>query len=234
MRANDLSQVENHIARQGAWYGADLGQQGYGQVLEKLLTDHAVESQLVERTELTADDATIGATILGLGITGFLDLQTTKQLLRFPPALPITEYLYQKEKDEGRVFLRPDEIHFHNSNEGLVLVFLHFSAPPDSTLKPDEENIGLLLQSGFRYQYGGYHCRMVLHPVPYKSSSGIASLEAQGFSKISDQHDFMVFDLDTLDGLPFHPFASLRQTKKPQLGLSKAEKKSVVRRVMGK
>ena len=222
LRLSELSLVAEHLDRFGHRYGPELKQSGHLKVLGKLLAEHAVDSQLIE--EVNAGESENGATILGVGITGFLDLNTAMGLLSSPPDMPVVEYLYGREDAGESVLLRPDGIQHHNHSEGLVLVFLHFSTPPEGNVRSDGKNVVVLMQSGFRCQYGGYHCRKLFHPIPQGDERGVDSLEAIGFRRMSTAHSFMVFDIDSLDSIPYHPFVSLQRTRKASLGFSPSEK----------
>lgn len=219
IKAGDVPRVGAHLKQFEHHYGAVDDEQRIT-FLQRLLQEKAATGLMVERD---TPDANGLPEIVALGITGFLDLDVARKLLDTPPSQPIVDRLYSQEQQGEQPLLRPEQIARANANEGLALMFLHFSLPPGNPESAETQQALGLMQSSFRLHHGGYHCCLALHPVPQGDPRGKESLMQMGFKPVGDGSNLMYFDIETIEQYPYHPFSCLRRTRPPRLNFSPRE-----------
>lgn len=219
MHAADLEAVAHHLAKFDYHYGS-LKNPEDRDTLRKLLIERGASGLILQKESQGGDETEI----IALGITGFLDRTIAENILENGCSTPVVEYLYARERQGEPVFLRPQKQAESNHREGLVLIFLHFSAPAGDPDQRQTQQAMELMQSSFRLHNGGYYCDRVLHPAPGGDSRGVESLKSMGFEPVGGGEYLFQFDVNRVQQIPFHPFSCLLRVAPPFLGLSAAEK----------
>jgi DNA-binding CsgD family transcriptional regulator len=229
-KPGDVPEIMRHFARSAPLYGPFLETGALAQILTTLLEERAVLANLlVERND--SDGRGEPPQVLAVGITAFLEPSYTDAWLRSPPNA-ISDTLFDLERQQQRVLLRPSAVARHNASDGLDLVFLLYSPPLGDPSDPAVSRMIALTHDAFRVFHAGYHCRRLLHPAA-PDEVGNETLATMGFRKLETGSGLFFFDLAALAQLPFHPFIILRRGTPPKLGFSPAEQDTLLHSLLG-
>lgn len=218
----DIDTLPDQLHQLRCWYGPDLLNAQYIPTLFSLINEGALASVLVERCD--SEQGTEGNTLLGFGVTGFLDLALARDLVNSSQPLPLGEHLYHLEQQGSPCFLRPAQQALCNGADGLAQVFLHFYTPHQGPDTSATQQAIKLMYDSFRISQCGHHTRLLLHPKPSADTGLLDSLIAHGYSTIDANPNIIFFDLDKLKETPFHPLVMVIRTALPRLGFTQAEK----------
>jgi DNA-binding CsgD family transcriptional regulator len=218
VKPDDVKCVEQHLKQFEHHYGG-IDSDDRLELLKSLLKEQVVTGLMLENTSAASEPQ-----IVGIGITGFLSLQSAEQLMAHPDDAPVVDKIYAQEIAGQPVLLRPTQIANKNSGEGLALMFLHFSLPAGDPSSAETQQAVELMQSSFRMHHGGYDCRMALHPVPQGDPRAKESMLNMGFQLVGEGEYLLLFDFKVFEQAPFHPFNCLQRKRLPRIGFSPAEK----------
>ena len=240
LRPKDCEQVVRHLSR-----FQDLEPQNLtAALLAQLAQQRAISGLLIEKVVPSAEGMIVD--LITVGITGCISIDTAHHYLAQVTDIPLVEYLYQNElkpsdktisspesSGNNGLLLRPEQVALANAGEGLAMVALHFSLPSGNPSSSHIQEAVLLAQSSFRLHSGGYHCKMFLHPVPSQPES-LGSLLNQGFKELPDNPGALLFNLEQLKSIPYHPFICLQQLAKPQIGFTPSEQDLLTLALLGR
>jgi DNA-binding CsgD family transcriptional regulator len=223
----DLPQALELLARAGDGYGPSSPLTRLA-LISRLIQERALLLPLLE--ERSAESSARPASLVGVAMTGFVELAQIEAWVETPPA-HLVDHVLEREEARDPLLLRPERVAAANAGEGMGLVFLGFrlAAPLDAASA--NTHIAAMFES-FRLFHAGHYCPLAAHP-PGETTRAEQSLIGLRFRPAGDGRSFWLLEATQLAEAPFHPFIVLLGRAAPKLGFSASEKEMLLHALLG-